>query len=190
VDYCSLVDSILKEMKKMFRNIALIKKDKVTISTNTSFCSKHGKSMMFTVCVLMVLFFQQIAFSVDYKITNPQCDEGKTYWYGGNAIYTCNSGKLEASETCAFGVDWENDTPTCIRGIIVGHEPNTQTLNNPNQGFINGGLFVLLLILGAAILSKNKKNNELPTQSTRFCSKCGSGLNKNSKFCPECGKRV
>ncbi|MFH1471636.1 MAG: zinc ribbon domain-containing protein [Nanoarchaeota archaeon] len=109
-------------------------------------------------------------------------------------VYT-GTRTVECSEVkpCTVG-DCSSITGKCVNqgsGTLPSDNTQTSNTNNSqnNQGFFNGGLFVLLFILVAVILSKNKKTNEVTTH-TGFCSKCGSGLAKNSKFCPKCGKKA
>lgn len=157
------------------------------------------QTMIITLFFLIILSFQEITFAADIqdctsgstfdpsqnKCVNlgggvAVCAESHTYASSGNEIQICRDEKLVYLKSCDFGITTNSN----------GDAVCASQSNNTNQGFFNGGLFVLLLILVAVILSKNKKTNESTTQTTGFCSKCGSGLAKNSKFCPKCGKRA
>lgn len=158
------------------------------------------QTMILTLFFLIILSFQEITFAV-YIIDCPMghtfdasqkkcvylgggvpvCAESHTYASGGNEIQICRDEKLVYLKSCDFGITTNSN----------GDAVCASQSNNTNQGFLNGGLFVLLLILVAVILSKNKRNTESTVQiTTRFCSKCGSGLAKNSKFCPKCSKKA
>lgn len=39
-------------------------------------------------------------------------------------------------------------------------------------------------------INKNANNSTANNEDTKFCTACGSKMNKKSKFCPSCGKEV
>ena len=39
-------------------------------------------------------------------------------------------------------------------------------------------------------INKNNTNNSTNNENTKFCTSCGSKMDKKSKFCPSCGKEV
>ena len=152
-------------------------------------------SKLFFLLILIILLSTP-ALADGYNMTNPHCDEGKLYYYGGESVFICQNGVTVPYLTCPYGVNPEaNGNYTC-------NESPNPCVQNPNAPGCQSTdplsilLFFIIVIIIIAIIFfilRNRKKKETPKnqkKGVKYCSKCGSSNKIEDKFCASCGKEL